>query len=186
MQKPLNIQYNKLGVALFAAVLGVFVSAYKVSADEQVFIERDMFVLDLVQNIEWLRCSLGQVWDGNTCKGEIMKLNHDEIEQAVLQANEQLGEGWRLPTSDELKILFAKPVHRQKSTSHCFRPHQPSRIGLAKPTRIANQTYIQLIFIPATDTEISFPISAWRYASCATANPPLLRFHGPRGATARF
>ena len=34
---------------------------------------------------------LERVWDGNTCKGEIMKLNHDEIEQAVLQANEQLG-----------------------------------------------------------------------------------------------
>ncbi|MEC9179095.1 MAG: hypothetical protein VYC76_06515, partial [Pseudomonadota bacterium] len=93
MQKSLKIQYNKLGVAFFAAVLGAIVAAQKVSADEQVFIERDMFVLDLVQNIEWLRCSLGQVWDGNTCKGEIMKLNHDEIKQAVLQANEQLGEG---------------------------------------------------------------------------------------------
>ncbi|MEC6998669.1 MAG: hypothetical protein VXW88_04745, partial [Pseudomonadota bacterium] len=68
MQKPLKIQYNKFSVVLFAAVLGVFVAAHKVSADEQVFIERDMFVLDLVQNIEWLRCSLGQVWDGNTCK----------------------------------------------------------------------------------------------------------------------
>ena len=33
MQKPLKIQYNNLGVALFAAVLGVFVSAHKVSAD---------------------------------------------------------------------------------------------------------------------------------------------------------
>ena len=75
----------------FLPRLGVFVSAHEASADEQVFVERDMFVLDLVQNIEWLRCSLGQVWDGNTCKGEIMKLNHDEIQQAILQANEQLG-----------------------------------------------------------------------------------------------
>ena len=86
MQKLVKIQYSNLSIALFAAILGVFVAAHKVSADEQVFIERDMFVLDLVQNIEWLRCSLGQVWDGNTCKGEIMKLNHDEIKQAVLQA----------------------------------------------------------------------------------------------------
>ena len=108
MQQASKIQYNNVGVALFAAVLGVFVAAHKVSADEQVFIERDMFVLDLVQNIEWLRCSLGQVWDGNTCKGEIMKLNHDEIEQAILQANDQLGEGWRLPTSYELKNIVCK------------------------------------------------------------------------------
>ncbi|MED5368293.1 MAG: DUF1566 domain-containing protein, partial [Pseudomonadota bacterium] len=140
MQKPLKIQNNKLGVAIFAAVLGVFVATQKVSADEQVFIERDMFVLDLVQNIEWLRCSLGQVWDGNTCKGEIMKLNHDEIEQAVLQANEQLGEGWRLPTSYELKNIVCKACAPPKIDLAFFpaTSAEPYWTGEANPHRKPN------------------------------------------------
>ena len=80
---------------ILGVVLGVVASTHYTRADDQVFIERDMFVLDLMQNVEWLRCSLGQVWDGETCQGEVMKLNHDEIMQAIAQANEQLGGDWR-------------------------------------------------------------------------------------------
>ena len=112
--------------------------------------------------------------DGNTCKGEIMQLNHDEIEQAVLQANEQLGESWRLPTSDEVKILFAKPVHRQKSISFCSRLRQPNLIGQAKQTHHTNLTCIRLTYTGHRYGNF-FPIGAWRSASCATPSV-LLRF----------
>ena len=118
----------------------MFVSAHEASANEQVFVERDMFVLDLIQNIEWLRCSLGQVWDGNTCKGEIMKLNHDEIQQAILQANEQLGEGWRLPTSDELKNIVCKECAPPKIDLALFpaTSAEPYWTGEANPHRKPN------------------------------------------------
>ena len=73
--------------AVFGFVLGVIASTHDARPNDQVFIERDMFVLDLMQNVEWLRCSLGQVWDGESCQGAVMKLNHDEIVQAIGQAN---------------------------------------------------------------------------------------------------
>lgn len=69
------------------------------------FMTRDHLVIDLRHGVEWLRCSVGQVWNGQTCEGQILTLNHEQIEMAIKQANEQVGEGWRLPTLKELEGL---------------------------------------------------------------------------------
>ena len=69
------------------------------------FMTRDHLVIDLRHGVEWLRCSVGQTWNGKTCEGQIMPLNHDQIKVAIKQANEQIGDGWRLPTLEELEGL---------------------------------------------------------------------------------
>ncbi|MBF9046414.1 DUF1566 domain-containing protein [Rhodobacterales bacterium LSUCC0031] len=71
------------------------------------YYERDHIVTDLALGIEWMRCSVGQRWDpeAETCWGEAVRLNHEEIAQVIEQANEQLGDGWRLPRRDELESL---------------------------------------------------------------------------------
>lgn len=76
------------------------------SANSQYY-ERDHIVKDLALGIEWMRCSVGQRWDPEqeTCWGEAVRLNHEEIAQAIEQANAQLGDGWRLPDLDELESL---------------------------------------------------------------------------------
>jgi hypothetical protein len=54
--------------------------------------------------LTWMRCSLGQTWDGKTCRG-------DGIPMTWKDALEQSGDGfagyddWRLPTVDELKTI---------------------------------------------------------------------------------
>ena len=70
------------------------------------FMTRDHIVIDLRHGIEWLRCSVGQVWDGTTCHGKVMTLDHDQIAQAIEMANEQLGGSWRLPDREELEGLL--------------------------------------------------------------------------------
>ena len=69
---------------------------------------RGQFARDLTLGIEWLRCSIGQRWSEETqnCLGEIMPLDFDLIDQAIFQANSQLGGVWRLPTEDELAALI--------------------------------------------------------------------------------
>ena len=62
------------------------------------FLERDYIIIDLKSGVEWLRCSTGQTWNGKECEGQIVRLNFEEIQEALKQANEQLGDGWRLPT----------------------------------------------------------------------------------------
>ena len=59
------------------------------SANAQ-FFEEDHLITDVRNNIVWLRCSVGQTWDGDTktCTGDLVKLNHDEIKIALQQASE--------------------------------------------------------------------------------------------------
>ena len=75
------------------------------SASFAQFFEDGFTIKDVRNNIIWLRCTAGQTWDYdvNSCVGEIVKLNHEEVEIAKTQAAEQLGGTWRLPTLEELQ-----------------------------------------------------------------------------------
>lgn len=72
------------------------------------FIKRDHLVIDLLHGVEWLRCSVGQSWDGSGCSGKAIRLNHEAVALAIEQANAQLGGQWRLPTRAELEGLVCK------------------------------------------------------------------------------
>ena len=68
------------------------------------FFEEGHLVTDVRNNIIWLRCSVGQRWDYDTgkCVGKVARLNQEEIEDAIGQADQQLGGSWRLPSVEEL------------------------------------------------------------------------------------
>jgi hypothetical protein len=74
------------------------------------FFEEGHLVTDVRNNIVWLRCSVGQRWDYDTgkCVGKVVKLNQQEIKDAIIQANQQLGGTWRLPTREELETLVCE------------------------------------------------------------------------------
>ncbi len=65
-------------------------------------------IRDRASGLEWLRCSVGQVWNGFTCIGNARMLSLEEAQMAVDLASKELGGGWRLPTVDELKTLVCK------------------------------------------------------------------------------
>ena len=69
------------------------------------FLEREHLVIDLRSNVEWMRCSVGQVWSGNHCDGEALRLTQADMSKAIVIANDQMGPGWRLPTRAELEGL---------------------------------------------------------------------------------
>lgn len=85
------------------------VTAHPMAA-QPTFYARDSFVLDLSRGLEWMRCSVGQRWslESESCTGKAVQLNHEEIQQVILQADEQLGPGWRLPNREELESLLCK------------------------------------------------------------------------------
>ena len=55
-----------------------------------------------------MRCSVGQIFENNTCTGEAIKLSQEEASQAIKLANKELGGLWRLPTLKELKSLVCQ------------------------------------------------------------------------------
>jgi hypothetical protein len=69
------------------------------------FLARDHLIIDLQSGVEWMRCSVGQRWNGSNCVGDIIRLNHGDVAKAIVLANEQLGGNWRLPSRSELEGL---------------------------------------------------------------------------------
>ena len=96
-------RYNQYKINLICIT---FLVLFSNNSFARQFIEKDHIIIDLLSGVEWLRCSTGQIWDGENCSGEIVRLNLDEVEQAINQANDQLEGIWRLPSREELEGLI--------------------------------------------------------------------------------
>ena len=84
------------------------------------FMIREHIVVDLERQIEWLRCSVGQRWDGNKCMGNVVNLSLDIVPEAIKIANEQLGGQWRLPSQAELISIICKTCPSPKINKDIF------------------------------------------------------------------
>lgn len=62
-------------------------------------------IYDSKRNLTWMRCSLGQAWDGETCTGEAKGYSWDAGTEAALKLTFAGKNDWRLPTKDELNGL---------------------------------------------------------------------------------
>ena len=69
---------------------------------------------DYVRKLEWMRCSIGMIWDEDNCAGEIMMLSVAESEEVIDRIKDRNGGGWRLPTVRELKSLVTQVESRPK------------------------------------------------------------------------
>ncbi|HCJ7271315.1 TPA: DUF1566 domain-containing protein [Vibrio cholerae] len=77
----------------------------------------DGTVFDKQTQLVWMRCSLGQSWDGKTCNGEAKEyIWHDATK---LTHNFAGSTAWRLPTIDELDSL----VYCSKGRKPSARPN---------------------------------------------------------------
>lgn len=67
----------------------------------QVFGPNNEYVKDLVNNLEWQRCSVGQTWNAgtNACDGSLTPFTWIEASQIAVV------DEWRVPTVDELRSL---------------------------------------------------------------------------------
>ena len=89
-------------------------------ASESRFVVQEHIVVDLERQIEWLRCSVGQRWNGSECSGNIVNLSLDMVPKALEIANEQLGGEWRLPSKAELKSIVCKECPSPKIDKEIF------------------------------------------------------------------
>ena len=67
--KKIHNYFKKLFIILLYIVFSnIFYTNNKVLSNNYLM-EKEHLILDLQNNILWLRCSVGQIWKNNTCKG---------------------------------------------------------------------------------------------------------------------
>ena len=95
------------------------ISSHSYASDSR-FMTKEHIIIDLERQIEWLRCSVGQRWDGSKCSGNIVNLSLDIVPKAIKLANEQLGGKWRLPSKKELTSIVCKECPSPKIDKEIF------------------------------------------------------------------
>lgn len=78
-------------------------------------------VKDKVTGLIWQRCSMGQIWDGNTCTGTATR----HTWQQALTVAKNLGNGYRLPNIKELASIVEEQCYDPAINSKTF-PNTPS------------------------------------------------------------
>ena len=101
-------------------LLITLVSEVSMALSNGQFLARDHLVIDLKSGTEWMRCTVGQRWNGSNCVGEIIRLTQEDASRAVVLANEQLGGSWRLPSRKELEGLVCNECVDVKINSKIF------------------------------------------------------------------
>jgi hypothetical protein len=76
----------------------------------------------------WMRCSIGQTWNGAGCDGEATKFIWDNAVLAVGSLNYGGQSDWRLPTIDELKSI-SLPEKEGYAPPMIFRPSTKDHYG---------------------------------------------------------
>jgi hypothetical protein len=82
--------------------------------NEKYIIHNDGTVTDSKTGLMWMRCSLGQTWNGTTCVGEAKK--YDWYTASELMVKFAGYSDWRLPTIQELYDLTYCPIGRRELT----------------------------------------------------------------------
>lgn len=62
-------------------------------------------VKDTITSLMWMRCSIGQDWDGSTCQGEAKNITWHTAMKSFKKLSYEGYTGWRMPTVKELKTL---------------------------------------------------------------------------------
>jgi hypothetical protein len=87
--------------------------AYPLSAPDERFADnRDGTVTDKESGLMWMRCSLGQDWDGATCTGKPSTYSWKDAQGAAASINQQGGYArhtdWRMPHIPELAMIVER------------------------------------------------------------------------------
>ncbi|SJM90391.1 DUF1566 domain-containing protein [Crenothrix polyspora] len=66
---------------------------------------KDGLVKDVKAGLMWMRCSVGQKWDGSRCQGEANRYTWEKVMQTPTHFSFAGYKDWRVPSHNELKSL---------------------------------------------------------------------------------
>ena len=95
--------------------------------------QKDGTALHRASGLIWMRCSLGQNWDGKGCSGDAASLTW---EAALQDAAKQVFAGqsdWRLPSKNELETILEENCHSPAINERVFPATPPAYYWTSSP-----------------------------------------------------
>ncbi|MBX9794202.1 MAG: DUF1566 domain-containing protein [Burkholderiaceae bacterium] len=99
------------GLTMAAAAAPAVAPDAAPDAPDWVLSEDGAYVVNLSAQLAWPRCVEGMQWNGKTCTGRPLLLDHAEAIALAGARSEAEGVHWRVPTVTELKRLVNKTAH---------------------------------------------------------------------------
>ncbi len=137
---------KKLLLKLMCIIFFTLLGPQSLISQSSQFYVKEHLVIDLFTSTEWMRCSVGQRWNGETCIGKIINLNHDQMDEVLKLASEQLGSGWRLPSRKELESLVCKDCNIPKINSEVFPNTDPAPYWTGERNKFAKRHFWSVNF----------------------------------------
>jgi hypothetical protein len=86
-----------------------------------------------VTGLVWMRCSLGQKWDGKTCVGAAEGFSWGSALQAADRHSFAGQTDWRLPNKNELETIFEESCHSPAINERVFPATPPTYFWTSSP-----------------------------------------------------
>lgn len=87
------------------------------------FLVKEGIAKDPDSRLMWMRCSIGQTWDGASCQGVAKEYEWNQAISLSKNFNYSGYNDWRLPTKEELESLVycsnGKRIQHKDGTSEC-------------------------------------------------------------------
>ncbi len=110
-------------------------STAPVSAPEESFLKFDNGqLLHLRTNLMWMRCAIGQTWDGETCAGEAEPYTWKQALELSVGYEFNDSANWRLPNIKELSSITERSCTRPSVDVDLFPATPPDDFWTSTPS----------------------------------------------------
>lgn len=110
-------------------------------------------ILHNESNLIFMRCSLGQQWDGTTCAGEPMAYNWQQALSVSVQTDFNNSLNWRLPNIKELNVIAERACVRPSINDAIFPNTSPDDYWTSTPSMLNDTAAWSVAFTNASNTQ---------------------------------
>ncbi len=107
------------------------------------FLTENETVTDKATTLSWMRCAVGQKWDGNSCQGKAQTLGWQDAMVLVDKINDQGISGhhdWRMPMVPELASIVERQCFNPRMNTAVF-PGAPSVVFWSSMEKMGMKNY---------------------------------------------